>query len=140
MKMISRDEVLRLLDEDGIVFRKTIERLPTYEIPDWYQHQNKKPLLTKDDVIKGLECCIAPAHCDGCPYDGDDVECINEMMRDAIALLKAEPRKVDCNTANRDAAGCLGYCYSDNDDEPIDVCKRCEQYTGNAEEADHDDG
>ena len=32
MKMISLDAILRILDEDGIVFRKTIEELPTNEL------------------------------------------------------------------------------------------------------------
>ena len=32
MKVISRDAVLRLLDENGVVFRKTIEELPTFDI------------------------------------------------------------------------------------------------------------
>ena len=32
MKMISRNAVFRLLDKDGIVFRKTIEELPTVEL------------------------------------------------------------------------------------------------------------
>ena len=32
MKMISLDTVLRLLDEDGIIFRKTIEALPAIEL------------------------------------------------------------------------------------------------------------
>lgn len=49
--------------------------------------------MTRDEIIRALECCIAPADCDSCPYDGDDVECINEMMRDAIALLEAEPKR-----------------------------------------------
>lgn len=130
MKMISRDEVLRLLDEDGIVFRKTIERLPTYEIPD--QHHDKNASLTLDDVIKGLEQFIL----DFKPFCGNKADW--RRVYDALTMLKAKQRKVDCNAANRDAAGCLGYCYSDNDDEPIDVCKKCEQYTGNAEEANND--
>ena len=96
--------------------------------------------MTRDEVIKGLDNCSSHGGCENCPYCiYKSSECIDAIMGDALALLKAEQRKVDCNTANRDAAGCLGYCYSDNDDEPIDVCKRCEQYTGNAEEADHDE-
>lgn len=49
--------------------------------------------MTRDEVIKALGCCTVPAHCDSCPYDGDDVECINVMVRDAIALLEAEPKR-----------------------------------------------
>lgn len=46
--------------------------------------------MTRDEVIKGLECCTATADCKGCPYDRDDVECVDVLMREAIALLKAE--------------------------------------------------
>ena len=46
--------------------------------------------MTRDEVIKGMECCTATADCKGCPYDRDDVECVDVLMRDAIALLKAE--------------------------------------------------
>ena len=99
--------------------------------------------MTRDEVMKALECISGTlVWCDECPYGDNRYGGVCKVMaaRDALALLKAEQRKVDCNAANRDAAGCLGYGYSDNDDEPIDVCKRCEQYTGNAEEAGHDEG
>lgn len=95
MKMISRDEVLRLLDEDGIVFRKTIERLPTYEIPD--QHPDKNTSLTKDEVIKALECISGMlVCCDKCPYAGFEYSGICKAIaaEDAIALLKTEPRRM----------------------------------------------
>lgn len=39
----------------------------------------------------------------------------------------------NCDAANHDAGGCLGYCHSENDDEPIDACKNCNRYTGNRE-------
>lgn len=54
-----------------------------------------------DKVIKGLECCISgnPAICKrvGCPYAEEHVGigdiCIDHLMADAFALLKAqEPR------------------------------------------------
>ena len=32
MKVISKDAVLRLLDENGVVFRKTIEDMPALEL------------------------------------------------------------------------------------------------------------
>ena len=40
-------------------------------------------------------------------------------------------KRPDCEHANRDGAGCLGYCGCEQDDEPIDACKQCEKYTGN---------
>lgn len=36
----------------------------------------------------------------------------------------------NCDAAEHDSAGCLGYGHGE-DDEPIDVCKKCGEYTGN---------
>lgn len=63
MKMISRDEVLRLLDEDGVVFRKTIERLPTVEL---YMCKECK------HGSKAGECLL---------LDGPQVVCLSSMAR-----------------------------------------------------------
>ncbi len=49
----------------------------------------------KDKVINGLECCAHEeiGDCDNCPYNGNTPHCDIAMMRDTIALLKAqEPR------------------------------------------------
>ena len=40
-------------------------------------------------------------------------------------------KRPDCEHANHDGAGCLGYCGCEQDDEPINACKQCEKYTGN---------
>ena len=63
MKMISRDAVLRLLDEDGIVFRKTVEALPAVELH-----------MCKDCAIasKAGECLL---------LDGPQVVCLSSMAR-----------------------------------------------------------
>lgn len=53
-----------------------------------------------------------------------------QALRDAIALLR-EQEKPDCEHAEYDGVGCLGYAKSPWDDEPIDVCKICRKYTGN---------
>jgi|GEM_PF-2904144 len=38
-------------------------------------------------------------------------------------------QQVDCEGIAKDKNGkCLGYCYSETDDEPIDACKYCELY------------
>lgn len=89
--------------------------------------------MTRDEVIKALECCILrdpddKPRCSDCPYPSGSA-CANRLKVDALALLKAE--YPDCKTAYHDATGCLGYGYSDNDDEPIDACKTCENYTEN---------
>ena len=45
---------------------------------------------------------------------------------------------VNCETAEWDASGCLGYSY-ENDDEPVEICKHCAKYSGYEEEQ-QDDG
>ena len=38
-------------------------------------------------------------------------------------------QQVDCEGIAKDKNGkCLGYCYSETDDEPIDACKYCKLY------------
>ena len=39
--------------------------------------------------------------------------------------------KPDCEHAEHDGVGCLGYCACIQDDQPIEICDRCEKYTGN---------
>ena len=90
----------------------------------------------RDEVVRALEHCISITawKCWGCPYEEIDEPkstCSRMMANDVLALLKAE--RPDCETAYHDAGGCLGYCHSDNDDEPIDACKTCENYTCNRE-------
>lgn len=49
----------------------------------------------RETVIKGLECCGAAHLCVGrkCPYY-DRYDCIYELARDALALLKGQEPKV----------------------------------------------
>ena len=61
----------------------------------------------------------------------------DKALKDALSLLKEQEAEIerlkrpDCEHANHDGAGCLGYCGCEQDDEPIDACKQCEKYTGN---------
>ena len=52
----------------------------------------------REKVIKGLECCSKGdcADCDNCTYHGiqTDVPCESTLMRDALALLKAQVPRV----------------------------------------------
>jgi len=88
-----------------------------------------------EKVTKGLEMCrySSKTHCDSCPYSYEGLvsinECTSDLALDALELLK-ERSHPDCEHAEHDGAGCLGYsgCH---DDEPIDACKNCKKYTGN---------
>ena len=55
-------------------------------------------MTDREKVIKGLECCLANGH-NNCPYKSTDegidkvTSCTTYLMKDALALLKAqEPR------------------------------------------------
>ena len=102
-------------------------------------------MIDREKVIKGLQCIIdGTVRCEGCGYAIDKhghYSCKQECAKDAIALLKEQEAKIerlkrpDCEHAEHDGIGCLGYCGCAQDDEPIDTCKRCAKYTGNVCEA-----
>lgn len=55
-------------------------------------------------VIKGMECCSREdiGDCNNCPYNINDMHCDIGMMRDALALLKAqEPRVMTVDEMNQ---------------------------------------
>ena len=58
-------------------------------------------------------------------------DCICELEEALLEMQKS--KKPDCEAANHDAGGCLGYGHSESDDEPIEACKICDMYTGNHE-------
>jgi len=64
-----------------------------------------------------------------------------DVLKEILALLKEQETEIehmkrpDCEHAEHDGIGCLGYCGCTQDDEPIEACKRCEKYTGNVYEA-----
>ena len=94
---------------------------------------------SRETVIKALECCIFrhpddKLRCVSCPYKDPESYCLNRLKMDALELLKAqETKKPNCEAANHDGGGCLGYGHSESDDEPIEACKDCIMYTGNRE-------
>ena len=83
-----------------------------------------------NELVEHIESALA--------IDSDYVDCVRtDLLQYTIALLKEQEaeierlKKPDCEHANHDGAGCLGYCGCEQDDEPIDTCKQCEKYTGN---------
>ena len=62
----------------------------------------------------------------------DNVTKIYNYFALAIQALKEkqEREKPNCNRAEWGGDKCLGFGRSENDDEPIDVCKNCEKYIG----------
>ena len=97
-------------------------------------------MVDRQKVIKGLELCREGRCHSGCPYNDITVGCRKKLDADAISLLKEQEAEIehlkrpDCEHAEHDGIGCLGYCGCTQDDEPIESCKRCEKYTGNVYE------
>lgn len=59
---------------------------------------------------------------------------IQLSVTDANKILKLlREWKPDCEHAEHDSNGCLGYSGCLQDDEPIEACKRCDKYTSYAE-------
>lgn len=61
--------------------------------------------MTKDDIKKGLECCVKHVYCKGCPYRGNQ-QCIGKTQQDAITLITEQDNEIErlrttlgqCNT------------------------------------------
>lgn len=65
-----------------------------------------------EKVIKGIEKCIAiPGMCRGCPYEKcDEVgrqlrDCSTDVLRDALELLKAQPKWIPINERKPNSCG-----------------------------------
>ena len=67
-------------------------------------------------------------------YLNAEVERLNGLLKEQEAEIE-HLKRPDCEHAEHDGVGCLGYCGCTQDDEPIESCKRCEKYTGNVYEA-----
>lgn len=98
----------------------------------------------RETVIEALGCIAGKKRsCEGCPYFTAVMHGLggfsygycakSNVVKDAISLLR-EHEKADCEHAEHDGIGCLGYAGCTQDDEPIESCKRCEKYTGNISE------
>lgn len=90
-------------------------------------------MAKQEEVIKGLEWILNDIEENGhyqVSYYADEI-------RKALSLLKEQKaeierlRKPDREHAEHDGVGCLGYSGCRQDDEPIDACKGCREYTGN---------
>ena len=50
-----------------------------------------------DKLVKGIQCCTRvnrEPNCGDCPYTNIGVDCTGEIMRDALALIKAQQEKL----------------------------------------------
>jgi len=55
-------------------------------------------MIDREKVIKGLECCCASkanrCESNSCPYWKSEICCIDEMLSDALALLKKQDERI----------------------------------------------
>lgn len=98
-------------------------------------------MIDREKVIKALTVKIQSDS-----EEWDTVELPIEQAEEILALLKEQDAEIkrlkrpDCEHAEHDGLGCLGYCGCKQDDQPIEACERCEKYTGNIAERREDDG
>lgn len=99
----------------------------------------------REKVVQGLEYCAAEdKKCFDrreCPYFEAWPMCSHLLVKDALALMKAQEQEisrlkhhVDCDAAEKLPSGCAGYGRGFNDDEPCETCKACEKYNGYGEQ------
>ena len=61
--------------------------------------------MTKENIKEALETCIL-GYCTGCPYDGCDGDCRDELHKDALNIITEQEREIErlrttlgqCNT------------------------------------------
>ena len=86
--------------------------------------------MDKETIIKSCENWVNN-------HKGENFLLTYSSVVELLNVLKEQEAKIerlkrpDCEHANHDGAGCLGYCECEQDDEPIEACKQCEKYTGN---------
>ena len=98
-----------------------------------FAHKNNESEICQVELYKNIIALL-----DDQNVKIKEYELYIQHQKDGYAELEAEYNKLlkeqdkpDCEHANHDGAGCLGYSSSWQDDEPIDACKECKEYTGN---------
>ena len=61
--------------------------------------------MTKEDIKEALETCIL-GYCTGCPYDGCDGDCRDELHKDALNIITEQENEIDRLKA-KDEETCL---------------------------------
>ena len=49
--------------------------------------------MTKDEIKEALETCIL-CYCTGCPYDGCDGDCRDELHKDVLTLINEQEKSI----------------------------------------------
>ena len=70
-------------------------------------------------------------------YEDRILELIDEKISQLSVTdedVRGAIQKPDCESAEKCGDKCLGFGYSENDDEPIDVCKGCDKQVSYGED------
>ena len=57
--------------------------------------------MTKEDIKKALETCIL-GYCTGCPYDGCDGDCRDELHKDVLTLITEQEKSIQMAQQNQE--------------------------------------
>ena len=152
MRLIDADLVKRIICQDqcelpdgcgaSCEITDYIEAAPT--VGGWVSVKDRMPNDGQDVLAylyNGEETRIAPFNYDKGTWYDCVMNCTVAINSITHWMPLPEPpndvnlKRPDCEHAEHDGTGCLGYCGCTQDDEPIEFCKRCEKYTGNVSEA-----
>lgn len=50
--------------------------------------------MTQDEIKEALETCIL-GYCTGCPYDGCDGDCRDELHKDVLTLITEQEKEIE---------------------------------------------
>ena len=51
--------------------------------------------MTDNEIIKALECCISPVHCNGRQYYYVNAECSRELIENALDLINSQKAEIE---------------------------------------------
>ena len=96
--------------------------------------------MTKEDIKKALETCIL-GYCTGCPYDGCDGDCRDELHKDVLTLITEQEKSIQVAQDNILSLAQQNQEYREQQvkQAKIDVLNRVMTYINNKIENDYGD-
>lgn len=96
--------------------------------------------MTKEDITKALETCIL-GYCTGCPYDGCDGDCRDELHKDVLTLITEQEKSIQMAQDNILSVAQQNQEYREQQvkQAKIDMLNRVMTYINNKIEAEYGD-
>lgn len=73
--------------------------------------------MTQDEIKEALETCIL-GYCTGCPYDGCDGDCRDELHKDVLTLITEQEIEIERLKANGYRS--IMYAFDNNRDKIVE--------------------